>query len=95
MTQTRRHIAGQLAMLTRRCSGRRHSLCPDEFIHAYMPFEIGKSANRYGPCNYVVMAMSHHVHLAVGDSTADRSKYTQDVMSGIVRTPSNSSLTTT
>ena len=85
MTQPRRHIAGQVAMLTRRCSERRHFLRPDTYINDVIPFEVGKAANRYGQCVYAVMAMSNHVHLAVGDTTADRSKFMQDVMSSIAR----------
>ena len=85
MTQPRRHIAGQVAMLTRRCSERRYFLRPDGYINDVMAFETGKAANRHGQHIYAAMAMSNHVHFGVGDTTADRSKFMQDVMSGIAR----------
>ena len=85
MTQPRRHIAGQVAMLTRRCSERRHFLRPDTYINDVMPFEVGKAAERHGQHVYAAVSMSNHVHFAVGDTTADRSKFMQDVMSGIAR----------
>ena len=43
MTQPRRHIAGQIALLTRRCSERRYFLRPDDYINEVAPFEVGKA----------------------------------------------------
>ena len=85
MTQPRRHIAGQIAMLTRRCSQRRYFLRPDDYINDVLPFEMGKAAERHGQQVYAAMAMSNHVHFGVGDTTGERSKFMQDVMSGIAR----------
>lgn len=85
MTKPRRHIAGQVAMLTRRCSERRYFLRPDEYIEKVIPFEVGKAANKHGQAVYAAVAMSNHVHFAVGDTTGERSKFMQDSMSGIAR----------
>ena len=85
MTQPRRHIAGQVAMLTRRCSERRYFLRPDDYINDVIPFEVGKAATRHGQHVYAVMAMSNHVHFAVGDTTGDRSDFMKDTMSQIAR----------
>ena len=85
MTPPRRHIAGQIAMVTRRCSERRYFLRPDDYINDVLPFEVGKAANRHGQYLYGAMAMSNHVHFAVGDSTGDRSDFMKDAMSGIAR----------
>ncbi len=85
MTKPRRHIAGQVAMLTRRCSERRYFLRPDDYINKVAPFEVGKAANKHGQKVYGAMAMSNHVHFIVGDTTGERSKFMQDSMSGIAR----------
>ena len=85
MTKPRRHIEGQVALLTRRCSERRYFLRPDDYIRKVARFEVGKAAVRHGQHVYAAVAMSNHVHLAVGDTTGERSKFMQDVMSGIAR----------
>ena len=85
MTQPRRHIAGQIAFITRRCSERRFFLRPDDYINQSIPYELGRAAERHGQQVYGVMAMSNHVHLAVGDTTGDRSYFMRDSMSGIAR----------
>ncbi len=85
MTQPRRHIAGQVAMLTRRCFERRYFLRPDDYINDVIPFEVGKATERYGQQIYAAVAMSNHLHFAVGDTTGDRSNFMRDAMSGIAR----------
>ncbi len=85
MTKPRRHIAGQVAMLTRRCSERRYFLRPDDYINQVMKFEVGKAANKHGQQLYAAMTMSNHLHVGVGDTTGDRSKFMQDSMSGVAR----------
>ena len=85
MTKPRRHIAGQIALLTRRCSERRYFLRPDDYINRVAPFEVGKAANKHGQAVYAAVAMSNHVHFGVGDTTGERSKFMQDSMSGIAR----------
>ena len=85
MTLPRRHIAGQVALLTRRCSERRYFLRPDAYINEVAAFEVGKAATNHGQEIYGAMAMSNHVHFAVGDTTGERSKFMQSSMSGIAR----------
>lgn len=85
MTKPRRHIAGQVALITRRCSERRYFLRPDDYINDVTPFEIGKAANKYGQHVYAAVAMSNHIHVVLGDTTGDRSKFMQESMSGIAR----------
>ncbi len=85
MTPPRRHIAGQIAMITRRCAQRRYFLRPDDYINTVLPFEVGKAAERHGQYIYAAVGMSNHVHFAVGDSTGDRSAFMKDAMSGIAR----------
>ena len=85
MTKPRRHIAGQVAMLTRRCSERRHFLRPDDEINEVLPFEVGDAAGDHGQHVYGAVAMSNHVHFCVGDTTGDRSDFMRDAMSGIAR----------
>lgn len=85
MTQPRRHIAGQVALLTRRCFERRYFLRPDNYINDVIPFEVGKACKRHGQHVYAAVAMSNHVHFAVGDTTGDRSDFMRDAMSGIAR----------
>ena len=85
MTKPRRHIAGQVAELTRQCTQRQFMLRPDDYINKVIPFEIGKAANKHGQDVYAAMAMSNHVHFGVGDTTGERSKFMQDSMSGIAR----------
>lgn len=85
MTQPRRHIAGQVALLTRRCHGRKYFLRPDDYINDVMAFEVGKAANRYGQRICAAVGMSNHIHLATHDTTANRSDFMRDSMSGIAR----------
>ncbi len=85
MTKPRRHIAGQVALLTRRCSERRYFLRPDDYLGKVLPYEIGKAADKYEQHVYAALAMSNHVHFAIGDTTGDRSDFMRDSMSGIAR----------
>lgn len=85
MTKPRRHIAGQVALLTRRCSERRYFLRPDDYINQVIPFEVGKWAEERGQDIYAAMAMSNHMHFVNGDTTGDRSDFMRDTMSGIAR----------
>lgn len=85
MTEPRRHIAGQVAMTSRRCSERRYFLRPDKFINHVMLYEVGKASERHGQNVYGAVAMSNHVHIVIGDTTGDRSDFMRDTMSGIAR----------
>ena len=85
MTQPRRHIPGQVTMLTRRCLERRYFLRPDDFINDVVAFELGKASNAHSQEVYAAVAMSNHVHFGVGDTNAERSRLMQDSMSGIAR----------
>ena len=83
MTKPRRHIPGQVAMVTRRCAQRRYFLRPDSYINNVLPFEVGKAANRYDQQVYGALAMSNHIHLELGDATGRRSDFMRDSMSAI------------
>lgn len=85
MTKPRRHLPGQVAMLTRRCSEGRFFLRPDKFITGVVGYEIAKAADKYGQHIYAAMAMSNHTHFGVGDTTAKRSDFMRNVMGGIAR----------
>lgn len=85
MTAPRRHLAGQVSLITRRCSERRNFLRPDAYINEVIAFEVGKGAINHGQAIYAAVAMSNHVHFAVGDSTGNRSDFMRDSMSGIAR----------
>ena len=89
MTKPRRHIAGQVAMLTRRCSERRYFLRPDDYINQVLPYETAKAAGHHGQHVYGAMAMSNHVHFCLGDTTGNRSDFMQEAMSGIARSRNN------
>lgn len=85
MTKPRRHLPGEVSMLTRRTLQRRYFLRPDDFINRAVGFEIAKAANRTGQKVHGVCAMSNHLHIAVSDTTGDRSEFMQEAMSGIAR----------
>jgi putative transposase len=85
MTRPRRHIAGQVVMLTRRCFERRFFLRPDHYINAVVGFEFGRAAVRHGLDVHAVMTMSNHPHLIVTDTKGKRSGFMRDAMSGIAR----------
>lgn len=85
MTKPRRHVAGQIALLTRRCLEQRHYLRPDDYMHQVVGFEIGKVADQFGQQLYAAMAMSNHLHFGVGDTTGNRSDFMGHAMAGIAR----------
>lgn len=89
MTQPRRHIAGQVAMLTRSCAQRCFFLHLDDFIIDFLAYEPGKAAEKQGQQVYAAVAMPSHVHFCVGDTIADRSKFMQETMSGIPLAPNH------
>ena len=80
MTRPRRHIPGQLVMLTRRCLHRRYLLRPDNWINSVVPFEIGRASTNHGLSIHAVMTMSNHIHTMATDSDASRSEFMRDVM---------------
>lgn len=89
MTAPRRHLPGQVSLITRRCSERRNFLRPDDYTNHVLAFEVGKGAGNYGQAIYGAIAMSNHVHFVLGDSTGDRSEFMRDAMSGIARAGNN------
>lgn len=85
MTKPRRHIAGQVAMLTRHCVGRQYLLRPDGYISQVLAFESAKAARRNCVALYGAMAMSNQIHYVVGDVLAKRSFFMQSAMSGTAK----------
>ena len=85
MTKPRRHIPGQVALVTRCCSERRYFLKPDDYIRRVTTFETGKAAERHGQHIYAAVAMPNYVQFVMGDTTAERSRFMQDAMSAIAR----------
>lgn len=85
MTKPRRHIAGQVALLTRHCTGRQFLLRPDDFINQALSFETAKAASKNCVAIYGAMAMMNHIHYGVGDILAKRSFFMQSAMSGVAK----------
>lgn len=85
MTEPRRHIAGQVVLLTRRCFQRRFFLRPDKFINRVVYFELGRSSTRHDQAVHGMMAMSNHIHQVSTDTTGERSAYMRDAMREISR----------
>lgn len=85
MTLPRRHLEGQVTMLTRRCSDRKNFLRPDAFINSVVAYEFARASSRSGVDVHAAMVMSNHPHLVVTDHKAARSDFMRDSMSGIAR----------
>jgi putative transposase len=85
MTRPRRHIPGQVVMLTRRCFERRFFLRPDDYMNAVAGYEFARAAVRNDLDVHAVMVMSNHPHLVVTDTKGKRSDFMRDAMSGIAR----------
>jgi len=85
MTKPRRHLAGQVSLVTRRTMGRTFFLRPDDFINQVVGYELGKAANKHGQQLHAAMCMSNHPHLVISDTTGNRSDFMRDAMSGIAR----------
>ena len=81
----RRHLAGQVVLLTRRCFQRRFLLRPDSIINRIILFEIARSSTRHGQCVHGVLAMSNHIHQVSTDTTGNRSQFMRDTMREISR----------
>jgi putative transposase len=77
MTLPRRHISGQVVMMTRRCTDGQHLLRPDPFINQVLAFEMGRAILRSGVSVHAHMAMSNHAHTGVTDVVARRSEFMQ------------------
>ncbi len=58
MTQPRRHIAGQVVYLSRRCFQRKFFLRPDSFINRVLFYEMARASGRHGQVVHGAMAMS-------------------------------------
>ena len=85
MTQPRRHLPGQIVMLTRRTAGRQYLLRPDERINHIAHYEIARAAEPHGQLIHGAMCMSNHIHLVQTDSTGNRSDFMRDAMSKMAR----------
>lgn len=84
-TKPRRHIPGQVSLLTRRTIMRLFMLKPDEFMNAVMSYEVARASHRHGQSVHAAMTMPNHPHFVVTDTTGERSGFMQDAMSGIAR----------
>lgn len=85
MTPPRRHIAGQVVLLTRRCFQRRFFLRPDSFINSVARFETARASVRHGQAVHASMVMSNHIHQISTDTTGRRSEFMRDAMREISR----------
>lgn len=85
MTPPRRHIAGQVVLLTRRCFQRRFFLRPDNFINNVISFETARASVRHSQAVHASMAMSNHIHQVSTDTTGKRSDFMRDAMREISR----------
>ncbi len=85
MTKPRRHIAGQVVHLSRRCFQRKFFLRPDSFINRVLFFETARASKRHGQVIHASMAMSNHIHQISTDTTGERSAYMRDAMREISR----------
>lgn len=85
MTPPRRHIPGQVALLTRRCFQGNYYLRPDDLINAVCAFETARASTRHGQVVHAVMAMSNHIHFVLTDTAARRSEFMRDAMREISR----------
>ena len=85
MTQPRRNLPGETTMLTRRTTGQKFFLRPDEFINGVLGFEIGKAASNHGQTIHAAIGMSNHCHIGVTDTTGDRSAFMHEAMGGIAK----------
>lgn len=85
MTQPRRHLAGQVVHLTRRCFQRTNLMRPDTQMNRIGYYETARASVRHGQTIHVAMAMSNHIHQCVSDTTGNRSDYMRDSMREISR----------
>lgn len=85
MTRPRRHVAGQVAALTRRTAGGRFLTRPDANINAIAAYEFARSADRSGVEVHGAVVMSNHVHIVLTDPQARRSEFMRDAMAGFTR----------
>jgi putative transposase len=85
MTQPRRHIAGQVVHLSRRCFQRKFFLRPDNCINRVLFYETARASKRHGQVVHASMAMSNHIHQVSTDTTGERSAFMRDAMREISR----------
>lgn len=85
MPSPRRHIPGQIAMLTRRIVDRRFFLRPDRNINRTFEWELAKASTTYGVPVHAVMVMMNHHHVVASDPDARRSDFMRDFASGVAR----------
>ena len=85
MTRPRRHLAGQVVALSRRCSNRCCFTRPDGTMNAIAAYAFACAAQSYGIDIHAIMVMSNHVHLIVTDVRGRRSDFMRDAMSAIAK----------
>ena len=83
MTRPRRHIAGQVTALSRRCHRRCFHTRPDATMNAIAAYAFACAAQSYGIEIHAIMVMSNHVHLIITDVKGRRSDFMRDAMSAI------------
>lgn len=85
MTQPRRHIAGQVVHISRRCFQRSFFLRPDSTINRVIAYETARASTRHGQAIHAYVGMSNHIHQISTDTRGERSGYMRDAMREISR----------
>lgn len=85
MTRPRRHIAGQVVAISRRCHSRCFLLRPDDTIDAIVAYAFAMAAQSYGIEIHALVVMSNHIHVIITDVKARRSEFMRDAMSNIAK----------
>src|SRR5690554_4138067 len=85
MTRPRRHLAGQVVSITRRCLEGRFFMRPDGTMNAIAAYAFARAAQLNGVKIHAIVVMSNHVHIVLTDVKARRSAFMRDAMSLISR----------
>ncbi len=80
MTPPRRHLPGEVVMMTRRCTDGHFFLRPDPFINDVLAYEFARASQRSGLHVHAAMALSNHTHTVATDPKAQRSLFMQSLM---------------
>lgn len=85
MTDPRRVLPGQIQLITRRCSERRHFLRPDPEVVQIFRYVLAHACARYGIKLHAFVVMSNHYHLLVTDPFGRMPAFQQYLNSLIAR----------
>lgn len=83
MTQAKRHLPGQVAFTTRRCTQRQFLLGPD--TREMIGYFFGRAMNQTGCIPHSAIAMSNHIHYVYTDVDGKRSSLMQQMHSNVAR----------